>query len=273
MIGHAVFGLYRLWHGKLHLKGAGALLTKAAASLPSLQHYSLTLPEGTRIQVDFRDVSAMYWCNHLMGDPFEEHGLVQAIHQHMESGDILWDIGANSGLLSYHIAKAGKAGEIHSFEPNPKMSRLASQAVSSFQHAVVHPFGISETDAELTLTIPHGHTTMGTLEPDSTGRSGDHCTVVCRAGDDLVFKEGFRPPRIIKIDTEGHELSVLRGLRRTIATHRPVIFLEHISLDLDEVKEVVPSSYRQFTVCDSTGELHPADAIHLGHNSALLPVG
>lgn len=271
MIEHATLGFYRFWHGSLRLKGAGALLTQIASHAKGLQHHSLKLPEGHRIDVDFRDVSAMYWLNHLLGDPFEERGLLKAAERFLEKGDVVWDIGANSGLLAYQIAKAGTAGELHSFEPNPLMSRLASQAVSGFKHATVHPYGLSDREAEFTLTVPSGHTTMGTLEPDSTHRSGNLCKVSCRKGDDLVFKDGFKPPRIIKIDTEGHELSVLKGLGQTISTYHPIIFFEHISLDAGSIKELIPDEYSQHIVCDSTGELHPADAVHLGHNSVLVP--
>ncbi len=271
MIDHALIKLYRLWHGALHLKGAGALLTRMAPSTKGLQNYSFRLPEGSMIEVDFRDVSAMYWLNHLLGDSFEEKGLLAAVMPFIRENDVVWDIGANSGLLSYHLAKSGAIGELHLFEPNPKMSKLASQAVSAFSNTFVHSFGISDRDANLILTIPEGHTTMATLEPENTERSGTECKVTCRAGDKLVFSEGFRPPRVIKIDTEGHEPAVFAGLAQTIATHRPVIFFEHISLDLDNVKGMVPSHYKLYTVSDATGELVASPSSDIGHNSALVP--
>jgi len=271
MIHHIIVLFYRIWHGVFRLKGAGALLSKSAASLNKLQRYGLKLPEGQIIEVDFRDVSSMYWLNHLLGDPFEEKGLLTAIKPFLKGRDVIWDIGANSGLLSYHLAKWENPGELHLFEPNPKMSRLATMAVSAFPHAQVHDYGISDRNAEFTLTIPEGHTTMGTLEPDSTGRNGIICKVNCRLGDELVFKEGFSPPQVIKIDTEGHELAVISGLSRIIADYRPVVFFEHISLDRDKVKSLVPSNYSLFTVSDATGELIPDLDSHAGHNSVLVP--
>lgn len=271
MIHHALVFFYRIWHGVFHLKGAGALLTKAAASSEKLRHYPLKLAEGQTIEVDFRDVSSMYWLNSLLGDPFEEKGLLAAIKPFLKGKDVIWDIGANSGLLSYHLAKKGNPGELHLFEPNPRMSKLAAMALSAFPHARVHHYGISDRNAEFTLTIPEGHTTMGTLEPDATGRKGMKCEVTCRLGDELVFKEGFSPPQVIKIDTEGHELAVIAGLSKIIETHRPVVFFEHISLDREEVKSLVPSNYSLFTVSDSTGELVPDLDSHAGHNSVLVP--
>ncbi len=271
MLHHAIVYLYRIWHGALGLKGSGALLSKSAFSLTKLQHYILKLKEGHVIEVDFRDVSSMYWMNHLLGDPFEEKGLLTAIKPFLKGNDVIWDIGANSGLLSYHLAQWGDPGELHLFEPNPRMSSLATMALSAFAHAKVHCYGISDRNADFILTIPDGHTTMGTLEPDATGRKGTKCKVTCRLGDELVFKQGFSPPQVIKIDTEGHEQAVIAGLSRIIAEYRPVIFFEHISLDRAQVKSIVPSNYSLFTVSDATGELIPDLNGYAGHNSVLVP--
>jgi FkbM family methyltransferase len=206
-----------------------------------------------------------------LNDRFEELGLLAAIRPFIRDKDVFWDIGANSGLLSYSLLKSSRCAEMHLFEPNPKMGKLAAQAVAPFENIQVHPFGLSDRSDDFTLTVPSGHTTMATLEPDATSRSGIEYKVTCRTGDELVFKSGFRPPRVIKIDTEGHELKVISGLSRTIAEYQPVIFFEHISLNPIDVGSLVPKNYSLFTVSDSTGELVQGTNRTLGHNSVLVP--
>ena len=44
-------------------------------------------------------------------------------------------------------------------------------------------------------------------------------------GDALCKERGFRPD-VIKIDVEGHEVRVLKGLQETIRRFKPIIFLE-----------------------------------------------
>jgi len=271
MIDKSIIYFYRLWHGKLHLKGAGNLVTRMAKIHRGLQNYPLRLPNGSTILVDFRDVSAMYWLNHLLGDTFEERGLLLAIQRFLKNGSIVWDIGANSGLLSYHLCQIPEIDRLQLFEPNPKMSQLAGQALAHSHHATIHPFGLSDRNAVFTLTIPHGHSTMGTLEAQSTERTGRECEVACRRGDDLVFDEGFKAPHLIKIDTEGHELSVLAGLKQTIAMHKPVIFFEHLNLDLGAVMALMPPGYRIRAVSDLDGELMDSTRAETCHNSVLIP--
>jgi FkbM family methyltransferase len=271
MIDHILVNFYRVWHGTLKKRGAGRLLSKAAPNNKGLQSYRVRLPEGHFIELDFRDVSAMYWLNHTLGDRFEERGLLTAMRRFLKPESVIWDIGANSGLLSYHLAKEQSFSELHLFEPNPRMAKLATQALSVFPKAEVLPFGLSNREGDFTLTIPDGHTTLATLEPDATHRIGTACRIHCRVGDDLVWKSRFTPPSVIKIDTEGHEPSVIAGLTKTIESHRPVIFCEHISLDTNDVLSMLPSGYRLFTVNDHTGELVEGASHEIGHNSALIP--
>jgi FkbM family methyltransferase len=263
--------IYRVWHGTLHLKGAGLLLTTAARFLKPLQNFPLILPEGQTIYVDFRDVSAMYWINHLMGDTFEERGLLIAIKPFLKNGGVVWDIGANSGLLAYQLARMKVKIELHLFEPNPRMFKLASEVVAPFDNVESHEFGLSDKESELTLIVPAGHATLGTLEPSATGRQGAEYNITCRTGDNMVLAGGYRAPDVIKIDTEGHELSVISGLRETMVLHRPVVFFEHISVDSKLILDLVPPGYQMFGVSDATGELRENFGSGECHNSVLIP--
>ncbi len=271
MMSHALVGFYRLWHGMLRLKGAGFLLTKAAKWLKRLQNYPLDLPEGQRISVDFRDISAMYWLNHLVGNVFEERGLLLAIKPFLRDDSVVWDIGANSGLLAYQLARMNGRMELHLFEPNPRMFQLASAVVAPFENVIGHEFGLSNKDDELTLVVPSGHATMGTLEPGATGREGKEYKITCRAGDDLVNSHGYRPPDVIKIDTEGHEVAVISGIQKVIASYRPVIFFEHITSNVEKIKSLLPPGYQVFGVSDSSGELMEKIGGPESHNSVLVP--
>jgi FkbM family methyltransferase len=60
----------------------------------------------------------------------------------------------------------------------------------------------------------------GTGVDKSTGIS-----VEKKTGDELCASLNFEPD-VIKIDVEGHELKVLKGLRQTLSRNRPMLFLE-----------------------------------------------
>jgi hypothetical protein len=55
---------------------------------------------------------------------------------------------------------------------------------------------------------------------------------------DEEIEHGCRPPGFIKIDVEGHELSVLKGAAQTLRRHRPSLMIE-ITQNLGEVGQLL----------------------------------
>jgi hypothetical protein len=57
----------------------------------------------------------------------------------------------------------------------------------------------------------------------------DHSSV-----DALVHVRGWRPPNVMKLDVEGHELAVLHGATAVLCTYRPKLMIEVHSARLEE---------------------------------------
>src|SRR4051812_17484527 len=68
MIAKTLVHFYRLVHGRLHLRGAGAMLKIAARWLPGLQNFPYQLPGIGIITLDFRDASSCGMVNFSMGE-------------------------------------------------------------------------------------------------------------------------------------------------------------------------------------------------------------
>jgi FkbM family methyltransferase len=267
-----VVSFYRIWHGKLHLKGAGLLIRRLLPFLPALYQYRLQIQEGHAITLDFRDASAFYWLNHVCGDRYEEDGLLTAVKQHGSENDVVWDVGANCGLFSYRLATESCFRKVIFFEPNPAMFRLASSALEHLPNATGHECALSDCVGTADLTIPEGKSTMGTLESFRTLREGITASIECMTGDDLIARGIVPAPRIIKIDTEGHEASVILGLQETISRYKPIIFFEHISLADAVIKHLMPADYTIYSVSNIDGSLLKGFDRSRGHNSAFVPV-
>jgi FkbM family methyltransferase len=156
----------------------------------------------------------------------------------LRPGDRVLDVGANIGMITLCAAdEVGEHGLVESFEPNPAcLARLDEHIrLNGLGNVVVHPVGLSSEPASMKLRVqanrdaPSPHSGTGTLadvRETATDVIVGEYDVEVRRGDDIVFERPDRPVRLIKIDVEGFELNVLKGLRRTLERWMPMVVTE-----------------------------------------------
>jgi len=272
MVAQALFAFYQFWHGTLHLRGAGRLLTLAAQRNRSLQKFRLVIPPIGETTFDFRDSSSFCWVNYLLGDRLEEEGLNLVMRRYLKPGSTFWDVGANVGLISGLALTEYPDVKIVSIEPNPKLAASLKLLFSDHERLIVLNRGLSDTDGEASFFIPDGASTTGTLEIRES-RPGITTRVRLSRGDSLLDEfPSLEAPAVVKIDVEGHEPAVLRGLSRVISQHRPVIIFEHLFLTDEIVQQLTPVGYARFSIHDRTGQLLPGVERGQSHNTLLLPL-
>jgi FkbM family methyltransferase len=144
---------------------------------------------------------------------------------------VLYDIGANTGHHSLYVASGVK--RIYAFEPyEPALTKFRERiALNGLSQIELLPVGLGDEDGEANYYAPAtvnrgtGSFLAGTTAQNS--RTPIRLPVI--RGDRLVEERGLLPPDIIKLDVEGSEKLVLRGLAETISRHRPVILGELLS--------------------------------------------
>ena len=158
----------------------------------------------------------------------------------LRPGDTFVDIGANEGMMSLLAARlVGPSGKVIAFEPNPVPRGILEAAIARnrIEQIELRPVGLSDADATLTLSVPRSNSGEG-----SFGRSAYHdddlveveCAV--RQGDAQLANVW---PNLIKIDVEGFEENVLRGIAATLArTHCPIV-TEVVALHLERADSSV----------------------------------
>jgi FkbM family methyltransferase len=130
------------------------------------------------------------------------------------------DIGANHGYYSLLMADiVGKNGRVLAVEPNPKVSELLALnlEVNGFQKfsAAVQK-AVSDADGELlNLVFPKNRALNATITARETGAS-DETFAVETATLDVLTKDWARVD-FVKIDAEGAEDLIWRGMRETVA--------------------------------------------------------
>ncbi len=154
----------------------------------------------------------------------------------IQPGQTVLDVGANMGSHTLAFCNfVGPTGTVHAFEPQRIMFQalVATVALNSWTNAHCHMKLVGARRGRMRLpSIDYGEPSnfgMMTLSPDRerartlTYRDDEAGEEVERITLDSL---DLAACHLIKIDVEGMEIDVLRGARRTIARHRPLIYME-----------------------------------------------
>jgi FkbM family methyltransferase len=202
-------------------------------------------------------------------DGFWEMWLTIAIARHLKPGMVAIDIGANFGYYSLLMADlVGPEGLLVAVEPNPHVTPKlrASLALNGFASrsrvieaaAAVTNEGCAHLYA--TLTEPKN---AAIVSPETIADPAvATITTAPNWTADAIARERGRVD-FIKIDAEGAEEDIIKGLRPLLLRHKPSLVLEFNAARYANARGFladVMSCYRDLRVVDHDGSLAPIAA-------------
>lgn len=147
----------------------------------------------------------------------DEKNVIEDLLSKLQPDDIVYDIGANIGLYTCLIENSLTDGRVFAFEPHPAtVARLEENIALNGLDAVVYQYALSNTCGEAELLPDDGELGSGehTLVNNTTINT---MTVRTTPGDNLIEEEKLPKPNVLKIDVEGQELDVIRGLKQALS--------------------------------------------------------
>jgi FkbM family methyltransferase len=145
----------------------------------------------------------------------------------VSAGDVVWDVGANVGFFTAKFAEAaGTGGKVVAFEPSPGAYAALRLDFSRARNVLLENLALADFDGEADFSVSDdpADPTNGLAV---SGRSAATVKVRVRRGSSYVAEHPDRIPDRIKIDVEGFELEVLRGLGEALCQRKvQSIFIE-----------------------------------------------
>ncbi|MGA2508489.1 MAG: FkbM family methyltransferase [Chitinispirillaceae bacterium] len=183
--------------------------------------YVVLSSRGTSLMSRLQNASDVY-----------EPQLVKALSREIKRREARWflDVGANIGLISLAVLRRFPYLKIEAFDPGPHQYQLFNATIR-YNHLEpqvhLHQIALSDDDGETDFFVHADEHVSGDGMVD-TGRSGSARKIrVPTQRLDSWWNWSQKPDiPIVKIDTEGAELLVLRGAARFLAQCRPTLFLE-----------------------------------------------
>jgi FkbM family methyltransferase len=136
---------------------------------------------------------------------------------------VFCDVGANIGLFSVVAARIDSSIEVFAFEPNTTSYRLLQDNIALNGLVRITPVSaaVGEASGKASLDISSANAGMHSIF--GTGTKRHEVTVVSL--DDFFAERGTQPG-LIKVDVEGYEPLVLRGMKRLLQDGPMQIILE-----------------------------------------------
>ncbi len=215
------------------------------------------------------DASLSYWKPGLRSDLFE------FADEFVDAGSVVWDIGANVGLLTMAAAqRSGAQGQVVAVEADTWLAALVARS------AAMQP----ETSAPIQV-VPaavYSELGVGRFHVAQRGRAMNHLEVAGGAPEaggvratmhlvtitlDWLLQQG-RAPQVVKVDVEGAEADVLNGAQRLLAEVKPVILCEVYEKNAESVTRTL----REHGYALYDWESHPRARVERAcYNTLALP--
>lgn len=135
------------------------------------------------------------------------------------------DVGANVGKYTYKLSSL--ASRVYALEPNPGLARKVARALGANVSVHAVAASVEPGTAELHFPIIGGKPAGGlaSIEQDVAAHEG-YATRAIRVPMVRLDEFVTDPVGFIKIDVEGHELSVLEGAIGLLQRDKPVFLVE-----------------------------------------------
>lgn len=132
--------------------------------------------------------------------------------------DVIFDVGANDGRTVVKLQKYFPSPRIFAFEPVPSTFEQLASSTASMQNVRRFPVALGTKPEDRTI-YTGSRSIHSSFSPDGWEPSATALVQVSTV-DRMVAELGIPYVHFLKVDTEGHDLEVLRGAEESLSAHR-----------------------------------------------------
>ena len=197
------------------------------------------------------------------------------IMREIKRGDVVLDIGAHIGYYTLLFARlVGPRGKVYAFEPNPYNFSLLKKNVKAngYKNVVCQQSAVSDKSGRIKLYLSENNTGDHRIYDSGDGRAS--LPIKCLKLDDY-FKGYDGKINFIKMDVQGAEVNVIKGMSDLLRKNRPAkIVTEFWPFGLKkfgtEIKDyfrlLLEKSFKIYQINESKKRIEPANVKILSKN-------
>ena len=226
---------YLFQKGKNLLGGRGLTKYSFVRKVKNYSHLNL--------QTDYAEVfgNKLFLSKKGLGLSVSHYGTYEELEakimeEKIETGNIVVDIGANIGLHTLNMARiVGNTGQVFAFEPDPSNFEILKKNVkiNNYKNIILEQKAVGDKHGRATLyqsDNPINHRIFPQIERATNQVQVELTNLDNYFDSDMIDKINF-----IKIDVEGMEFGVLKGMKNILKNNKKIkILFEFVPKDTIE---------------------------------------
>ncbi|HTD39403.1 MAG TPA: FkbM family methyltransferase, partial [Mucilaginibacter sp.] len=166
------------------------------------------------------------------------------------------DVGANIGDTAALLRTANVNQTIYAIEGEPTFFKLLQKNLPQFKDVIAFETFLGENN-HIVAIATEVHKGTARLNRESERN------ITVKKLDDFAAEENLKNVKLLKIDTDGYDLKILRGSSNFIKVNKPVIFFEYDAAYLEEqgedgiaiFEQIRAKGYNKLIYYDNYGKL------------------
>ncbi|MDQ3050534.1 MAG: FkbM family methyltransferase [Bacteroidota bacterium] len=180
--------------------------------------------------------------------------------------DVIFDIGANTGIYSLVAKTIKPSARVFAFEPIERVCEKLKQNIKLNNFDIV-PVQKAASDADGTAIIRDMNTehiysvTVNAKKEEGDGRDVETVIQITKL-DTFIRENNITKVDLLKIDVETHEPEVMEGFKEFLFRFRPAILIEILNTEVgDRINKVMEGSGYWYYNINEQGGVKKSDKI------------
>ena len=205
-----------------------------------------------------------------------EESEAKIMEEKIKVGNIVVDVGANIGLHTLNMARiVGNTGRVFAFEPDPSNFEILEKNVkiNNYQNIILEQKAVGDKHGRTTL-YQSDHPGMHRIFPQTKQAKGQVQVKLTSLDKYFIDSNLVDKINFIKIDVEGLEFSVLKGMKNILKNNKKIkILFEFMPKNTMEagftpielLNYLTSYDFKLFCIDESTKKL-----LHVSNNEEVL---
>ncbi|MCW9705343.1 FkbM family methyltransferase [Fodinibius salsisoli] len=168
---------------------------------------------------------------------FDDHEYSLPGNYGLQDNAVIVDIGANIGAFALYARQWNQLADIYCFEPNPLVRSMLKANTENIARVTTEFCALGESEGELTL-FQHPYNTGATTTSHKVPGANEVNVEVKKASEALKEK-GIKGIDVLKIDTEGAEIPILKGMEELLVDTKIIMLEYHSEEDRRDIDELL----------------------------------